>query len=859
MKKTLSIIILILLCLQLSVPRAVSADGLETGEDETINLINTFYVSTTKEDHVMNVPFNPTWFNQDARIYNHDLAKLSLGLATAAFRPSASLSEFRSADYNLGRFLAQAGFEDARSDDYNKDPSMYTVSTMMAHRKIGTGDDTYELIAVGICGQGYLDEWESNFSIGSGKHPEGFDSASQLVYDRVFGYISATHLSGKLKIWVSGFSRAAAISNITAARLSDSDLFSQETVFAYTFATPMTVREEEPKLYENIFNICGKMDPVTNVPFSDWGYSRYGMTLYTPTIETDSDFILKREKADVIYKEITGIDYWVNADINSELKVIMDCLLRICPDVETYENSLQDNLISLWEKHDVVSVLKKLMEMSEDPILITEKNRADANMLMNRLSMLFEDYLSLNNSFSHYNREATMGSNILQTHTPELYISWIYSVDEGEDLFTDTRDYSQLYIDGNVTVELYHEDELVDKLATLDWYFSNEHQYLSIHDVQITVLIPRDGGCRILIFPEEDQKLDVLLADFKVGHQSPSMTVLTRYQVKQGEKVEIAYNPSYGVRYITDPESTEAVRYNSGNYVSSSVLADFVYKNNVYLSWRDSIMTFYVILLVMVCFVFFLVSLLVKWLRHRHRRKKGLIPKNMRFRPLPIFCFFLIQQTLMIKELAGILYDLSPGVTKLFKILIGILLLLIAFYGYRRKRNSFHLLILVSVLFLSVGDLLVTDSLILGGIFFIAAEALLTINFIREDRPDLLQILGWLLSAIAGIVLVLRAPGDFGAERYLTIVYVIFSTGLVASSYVYPGRIFRGSLLLFAAGVLAILNAVIELPLLVRIGATLSYYIAVITLASAGSGFVQPRMIPEAMLYSEGTTQEQSQ
>ena len=859
MKKILSILFSILFCLQLFVPCAVYADGQEASEDETINLINTFYVSTTTEDCVMNVPFNPTWFNQDARIYNHDLAKLSLGLATAAFRPSASLREFRSADYNLERFLTQAGFADARSDDYNKDPSMYTVSTMMAHRRIGSGDDAYELIAVGICGQGYLDEWESNFSIGSGKHPEGFDSASQLVYDRVFGYISATHLSGKLKIWISGFSRAAAISNITAAKLSDSDLFSQETVFAYTFATPMTVREKEPKPYENIFNICGKMDPVTNVPFSDWGYSRYGLTLYTPTLETDSDFALKRKKADIVYKEITGINYWVNADINSELKVIMDCLLRICPDVETYENSLQNNLISLWEKHDVVSVLRKLMEMSEDPILITEKNRADANMLMNRISMLFEDYLSQNNSFSHYNDEATMGSNILQTHTPELYISWIYSVDEGEDLFSETRDYSQLYVDGGVTVKLYHEGELIETLSTRDWYHSYEHRYLGVHDEQITALIPRDVDYRIQIVPEEDCNVGVLLADFKIGRQSPSMTVLTRYQVKQDEKIEIELNVPSTVRYVTSPDSTETVSYNSSNYVSSGVLADFVYKNNEYLSWRDSIMTFYVLLLVTVCFFFFLVSLLFKWLRHRHRRKKGLIPKNMRFRPLPIVCFFLIQQTLMIKELASILYNLSPDSTKIFKLIIGILLLLIAFYGYRRKRNTFHLLILVSILFLTVGDLLVTDSLILGGIFFIAAEALLTINFIREDRPDFLQILGWLISATIGIVLVLKAPGNFGVERYLTILYVIFSTGLVASSYFFPGRTFRGSLLLFVAGALSILGAVVELPFAVRIGATLSYYIAVITLASAGSGFIQPRTVPEAMLYSEETTEEQTQ
>ena len=219
----------------------------EVSEDP-IELTDTFYVLTTQEDRSLRVPFSRSWFTADARVYNHDLAKVSLGLATSAFRPNKQLAkENRPADYNLRSFLDQAGFTELRSDDYDKDPSKYTVSTVIGHQKIGDGEDSFELIVVGICGQGYMDEWESNLSIGTGKNPEGFSSAAHLVYDRVFGYISENHLKGKRKLWISGFSRAAAVSNITASLLSDSDAFSQETVFAYTFATPMTVRDREPK------------------------------------------------------------------------------------------------------------------------------------------------------------------------------------------------------------------------------------------------------------------------------------------------------------------------------------------------------------------------------------------------------------------------------------------------------------------------------------------------------------------------------------------------------------------------------------------------------------------------------------
>ena len=46
-------------------------------QEDTIILTDTFYVPTTRKIHSLQVSFNPSWFRNDARIYNHDLAKLS--------------------------------------------------------------------------------------------------------------------------------------------------------------------------------------------------------------------------------------------------------------------------------------------------------------------------------------------------------------------------------------------------------------------------------------------------------------------------------------------------------------------------------------------------------------------------------------------------------------------------------------------------------------------------------------------------------------------------------------------------------------------------------------------------------------
>ena len=89
-------------------------------------------------------------------------------------------------------------------------------------------------------------------------------------------------------------------------------------------------------------------------------------------METDSDFWEKRKKADEVYKDLTGISYWANPDMNSQLRVLMDCLLSICPDVETYHDNLQEDLISLWDKHDFVSIMMRLLDMADSPILMDD-------------------------------------------------------------------------------------------------------------------------------------------------------------------------------------------------------------------------------------------------------------------------------------------------------------------------------------------------------------------------------------------------------------------------------------------------------------------------------------------------------
>ena len=832
------------------VSQADKVSEADRGSEETLDLTDIFYAKTTLEDCTLHVPFNASWFRNDARVYNHDLAKLSLGLATSAFRPESPLSKkSQPADYNLRSFLDQAGFNDLRSDDYDKDPSKYTVSTVMGHQTIGDGEDSFELIVIGICGQGYADEWESNLSVGTGKNPTGFSSAAHLVYDRVFGYISENHLKGKMKVWVSGFSRAAAVSNITASLLSDSDTFSQENVFAYTFATPMTVRDTEPKLYENIFNVCGKMDPVTNIPFADWGYSRYGITYYTPAVETDSDFWQKREKADVIYKEILGIAYWANPDMSGQMRVLMDCLLHICPDVETYHNSLEKYLISLWEKHDAVSVMTRLLEMAEDPILINDDNRVEANILMNQIFHLLLDYIGAENSFRRFNQKASVGANLMQAHTPELYVSWVFSADDPEDLYSDLFNYTTLYVTGDTKVTICRDKKVLETLETGESNMESHH-YLSIRDFKTTVLIPRDQDYEVAIHSNAEQTVEVFEAGFQVGRQAPEETLKYSSDMKTGDVLTISYSasgrtitPSGSVVSFTDYQQEKS-------HTSMDLLLNaYSFPENV--TWRDLVLFFLMTAVLLVTAVLFIISLVSMWIRHRYKRKRGFIPKDMRFRPLPIICFFLIQELFLAKEFITALYKPSPGTINQFKFVIGVLILIIALYGYRRRKNRFHKMIIFAVVLLSGADIMMTTSIAAGAVLYIAAYILLCVNYAWEDRPGIFRILIWIALSAAAIRFLMKIEGDFGYLWYLAVLYIITGTALVVTSFTHSARISRGSFLLFVAGILIVLNTAWGNNFFLHFGSAALHYIAMCIVAGAGSGFTLPTIVPEYAPESE--------
>ncbi|MBR4359070.1 MAG: hypothetical protein IKP32_00420 [Clostridia bacterium] len=240
------------------------------------------------EKNPMRLTFDEAWFSESTGAYQHALCQMSLGMSLAAFRGGSGQP-----DKEILRFFSVLGFsspEVIQFDVTRED----TIGTAMAWRYINCFDVPVPLVAIAISGGNYGDEWYSNFDIDDGEIHRGFLSAARQVADRAREYLSRQGLTdAPIRFWISGYSRGAAVSNLTAALLAEERIggASDDTVYAYTFATPGTVRGDLIGRHPNIYNIVNPNDLIPMTPPASWGYGRYGHTLYLPTsADTNNDY-----------------------------------------------------------------------------------------------------------------------------------------------------------------------------------------------------------------------------------------------------------------------------------------------------------------------------------------------------------------------------------------------------------------------------------------------------------------------------------------------------------------------------------------------------------------------------------------
>lgn len=282
-----------------------------------------------EEDSFSDFVYKDSYFDKSSYVYNSQLSKMSLSLAMSAFGSLKSdYNDYKKYPYkyksvNLEDLLKKMHFENIdMMDTYHIKPTTDSIAAGVANKKIKVNGEDVTLIALAVRGAGYEAEWVSNLTVGKDDNHNGFEKAKNDVREFLVHYINENQISGKVKFWITGFSRAAATSNLLAASLIDIPIdnisYNSEDVYGYTFETPAGTIDSNHSAdrYSGIFNIVNRNDVVPRVAPQQWRFYRYGQDLYLPSELTSSEkyFYKYYKKMLDVYSSLNGGKLTYNLD-----------------------------------------------------------------------------------------------------------------------------------------------------------------------------------------------------------------------------------------------------------------------------------------------------------------------------------------------------------------------------------------------------------------------------------------------------------------------------------------------------------------------------------------------------------------
>ena len=315
----------------------------EIAEEITADQIETQFTYLSGEsNYTATCYYEDDFFNNSAMQYDPSLATMSLSLAMSGFssasqntsNPDGNNSE------NVQALLSNLKFDPdsfQANEGYNRPSETDSIGVAAAMKEL-PNDTT--LLAVVVRGGGYGSEWGGNFKLGySGEH-EGFEIASEKVLSFLRAYCSDKVFKSNVKVWIVGYSRGAAVANITAAWLScgvqlRSDIvLSNENIYAYCFETPAgtaSVNARDLDYFGNIHNIINPNDVVPKVAPRAMGFRRYGVDHYLPCAATASDYSVRKARMTDQYYLLPSTERYIVDDFSVKQVSISTDVSKILP------------------------------------------------------------------------------------------------------------------------------------------------------------------------------------------------------------------------------------------------------------------------------------------------------------------------------------------------------------------------------------------------------------------------------------------------------------------------------------------------------------------------------------------------
>lgn len=443
--------------------------------------------------------YSDSYFEQSAYAYRQEknrpydprLATISLNLELAAWS-SIQEKNYLLKNRNAKNLLEEIGFEKFKANQHFQErPSTDSIGAVIAQKKLTVKEEDYTLIALAIRGGGYEAEWASNLTLGrSGEH-QGFREASEKALTFLDQYLKEHKVTGKVKLWINGYSRAAAVTNLTAGALNKgrklaSGELKAEDMYAFCFEAPAGTLKgtgNREGRHDNIVNVINVNDVVTKVgpevyPFE---FTRYGQDSSLPdktllpqevyeTAKSRMEAELKKLDSNLIYKleefqakKISILDIFngliVDDPKGKRMNESLDDIIRFfaverIKNRNKYVNAHQEDIRILAELYFTTrvedrekltkSLFKNLvtsMMLGSDATKVKKivvdwlRTKGLVNHSEVRIESLAETFRELVFKFmiKHPNLSVTLVSNldpVAQAHHPDLCLAWLRAQDE---------------------------------------------------------------------------------------------------------------------------------------------------------------------------------------------------------------------------------------------------------------------------------------------------------------------------------------------------------------------------------------------------------------------------------------------
>ena len=532
--------------------------------------------------------YDENWFFTPSTTYQHGLTKMSIRGAVAGY---GVMDDPHSIDTNIKYLMAGNDKNSLEFTNYESsypDPKTNTIGYAISSKNIkNSAGKTGSLLMVTVRGGGYMDEWGGNFDLGTKDEHQGFNEAALQVRDGIKKYVEKykDKLPYELKVWISGYSRGAATTNLVAKMLDDGEVegLTRDNIYAFCFECPQNTTRPETYVkgdkYKNIVSVVNPIDIVTKVAMSKFGFRRYGTVYQLPNVRASSGYAVAKLRMMAQYKmliqyngispgavwdniidtDVIGKDPTVTSDTAtihmtwegiaqaSMMDKLMDDLCDVAVNRENYYMRLQANMIS-----GMAGVLGKNSGLDTGALAVT----------IARVIPGLAAKHPLDNAYL-----LTHLIPVKRAHYAELCLSWLDALSDATIVQSSKTKYKKVVINCPIDVTVYDENNKIVAEIRDDKVTDNEEGLEAYID---------ENGQKIVCIPEDaDYKVDLKATDngtmtYTVMNQNLETNECS--QVKSYVDIPIKEGEVYKGTFETDTESsTEKLKNVSGDEVQTSI------------------------------------------------------------------------------------------------------------------------------------------------------------------------------------------------------------------------------------------------------------------------------------------------